>query len=524
MLAAMSGPTVVREPARDTGAAVDLQRVTGDAIESATDTVAVEEPLEIRLNGWRWMVTMRTPGDDADLIVGLLASEGVITSAAEVEAILFTRHPDEPELANVADVAAHTPARRAASAAHPHQSFTSSSCGLCGASAIEAILAHRPPVPPGPGVAAGMLAELPERLVAGQPLFRKTGGLHAAALFDSEGTLLVAREDIGRHNATDKALGWRLRAAQAATAATPAGAGAPAETAAILLVSGRASFEIVQKALAGRIPIVAAVSAPSNLAVTLARQAGLTLAGFVREGRFNLYAGGDRVVTAVDDAALDAHSTRGTDRPRRGGAQDLARRLASAHARRAPVPGASGRRGVRAVRSLPRRSRDRAHRPRAATLRPRRQRRTVSLPFGLGAAKPHHYRDMLRVAWQNRDQLGFAWRILRDGVCDGCALGPRGLRDDVIDGVHLCMTRLELLRLNTMPSLDPVVLEDLASPAADDERGAARARPRAVSAPARARRPRRSAASPGAPRRSSRGRVFVRRRRTGSRSSPPRAG
>lgn len=304
----MSHPTVVREPARDVGAAIDLLRVTAGAIERATDTLAVEEPLEIRLNGWRWMVTMRTPGDDTDLIVGLLASEGVIASAAEVETILFTRHPDEPELANVADAHLTHPLGALQARLTRHQSLTSSSCGLCGASAIAAILTRHPSLPPGPRVDGAVLARLPERLTEAQPGFRTTGGLHAAALFDGDGTLLVAREDIGRHNATDKALGWRLRATPAAAAAAPAPAAGPAAAAApaaILLVSGRASFEIVQKALAARIPIVAAVSAPSSLAVTLARQAGLTLAAFVRGGQFNLYAGSDRVIAANDDAVLE---------------------------------------------------------------------------------------------------------------------------------------------------------------------------------------------------------------------------
>src|SRR5262245_52462226 len=287
----MSHPIIVREPGRDAGAAVDLLRVSDGAALAASDTLAVEEPLEIRLNGWRWMVTMRTPGDDADLIVGLLASEGVIANAAEVESILFTRHPDEPELANVADARLAHPLGELQVRLTRHQSLTSSSCGLCGASAIEAILVSHAPLAAGPGVQAGVLACLPERLATAQPLFRTTGGLHAAALFDSEGALLAAREDIGRHNATDKVLGWRLRAM--------------GDAAAILLVSGRASFEIVQKALAARIPIVAAVSAPSSLAVALAREAGLTLAAFVREGQFNLYAAPERVVTAMADEDLE---------------------------------------------------------------------------------------------------------------------------------------------------------------------------------------------------------------------------
>src|SRR6185295_3972816 len=150
-----------------------------------------------------------------------------------------------------------------------------------GASSVAAILKDHAPLPPGPTVAAGVIGGLPARLAPAQPSFAATGGLHAAGLFAADGTLVVAREDVGRHNAVDKVLGWRLRAA------------APLPP--ILLVSGRASFEIVQKALAARIPVVAAVSAPSSLAVALARDANLTLAGFVRDGGYNVYAGATRL-------------------------------------------------------------------------------------------------------------------------------------------------------------------------------------------------------------------------------------
>jgi FdhD protein len=310
----MGHPTVVREAPRDSGTTIDLLRLRRGTVERAADLVAVEEPLEIRLNGWRWMVTMRTPGDDGDLIVGLLASEGAIGSAAEVETILFRRHPDAPELANVADVTLTRALGELQTRLTRHQSLASSSCGLCGASAIAAILADYPPLPPGPRVASSVLARLPERLAEAQPVFHATGGLHAAALFDGEGVLLAAREDIGRHNATDKVLGWRLRAAEdeasgsGETGETASGRGVRESVASILLVSGRASFEIVQKALAARIPIVAAVSAPSSLAVALARDAGLTLAGFVRDGQLNIYADRDRIVTETG-ASIVAEAT-----------------------------------------------------------------------------------------------------------------------------------------------------------------------------------------------------------------------
>jgi FdhD protein len=260
---------------------VEIARAAAGTTTTARDVVAVEEPLEIRLNGWRWLVTMRTPGDDGDLIVGLLGSEGVITRAADVETVVFTRHPEEPDLANVADVHLRHPIDDVRARLARHQTTAVTSCGLCGKSAVEALLTDRPPLPPGPLLDAAVLARVPDLLAGAQPAFRATGGLHAAALLDGAGTLLVAREDVGRHNAVDKALGWRLRAHDT--------------SALVLVVSGRASFEIVQKAHAAAVPVVAAVSAPSSLAVTLARDANLTLAGFVRDGGYNVYAGAERV-------------------------------------------------------------------------------------------------------------------------------------------------------------------------------------------------------------------------------------
>jgi FdhD protein len=285
----MADPTVVREPARAAGTTVDLLRATPAGLIPARDRLAQEEPLEIHLNGWRWLVTMRTPGDDADLIVGLLASEGVIDDAAAVERILFTRHPDEPDLANVADVRLAQALGDVQARLARNQVLASSSCGICGASAVEALRTRTRPLPAGPAIDAAVLASLPELLRPAQPLFDATGGVHAAALFDAGGRLLAVREDIGRHNATDKVLGWRLRAGAADTA--------------VLLVSGRASFEIVQKALVAGMPIVAAVSAPSSLAVDLARDAGQTLAALVRRGVFAVYSGAERVTGHIGDAA-----------------------------------------------------------------------------------------------------------------------------------------------------------------------------------------------------------------------------
>jgi FdhD protein len=283
----MSGPTIVREATAAPEIDASVFRVTAGTTAAATDQLAVEEPLEIHLNGWRWLVTMRTPGADADLVLGMLASEGVLRDVTEVESLVFRRHPEEPDLANVVDVQLAASLGALQERLARNAPVTSTSCGLCGASSVAAILQRRAPLPPGPMIDARILTALPARLAAAQPGFQATGGLHAAGLFDAAGALLTAREDVGRHNAVDKAIGWRLRA------------GVPPPP--ILLVSGRASFEIVQKALAAAIPIVAAVSAPSSLAVDLARDGGMTLAGFVRDGSYNVYTGAERLQMRADD-------------------------------------------------------------------------------------------------------------------------------------------------------------------------------------------------------------------------------
>jgi FdhD protein len=279
----MPAPTIARETGGEPVLAAELWRVDAAALTAATDALAVEEPLEIHLNGWRWLVTMRTPGADADLVLGMLASEGVIARADEVASIVFRRHPDEPDIANVVDVQLDAPVAELTRRLARHQTVAATSCGLCGASSVAAILQHHAPVAPGPTIEAAVLAALPAALATAQTAFQATGGLHAAGLFDTTGRLLAAREDVGRHNAVDKVIGWRLRQE-------------PRPEGSILLVSGRASFEIVQKALAAAIPIVAAVSAPSSLAVALARDAGMTLAGFVRNGTCNVYSGPERLL------------------------------------------------------------------------------------------------------------------------------------------------------------------------------------------------------------------------------------
>jgi FdhD protein len=244
--------------------------------EHRADILAVEEPLEIRVDGTPLTVTMRTPGDDLDLAAGFLYTEGLLPSLAEVREIRMCD-------ANVAAVDMAPGGRVIV----PERNFlTTSACGVCGKDSIESVrvrssfdvAADQTRVP------AAMLASLPDRLRAAQKLFASTGGLHAAGLFSFSGDLLVLREDVGRHNAVDKVAGWALRNAKLPL------------TGCVLQVSGRASFELAQKALMLGIPVLSAVSAPSSLAVSLAEEGGMTLAGFVRGTTMNVYTGEERVV------------------------------------------------------------------------------------------------------------------------------------------------------------------------------------------------------------------------------------
>jgi FdhD protein len=243
-------------------ARVEVLRFPAGASER--DELAVEEPLEIRIGGGPIAVTMRTPGHDEELALGFLLSEGIRPVAAVVPADLS---------ANTIEVEAEDFDLDRLS----RNFYTSSSCGVCGKGALEAVAVEAPPVTSELGVAAGLVAELPERLRAAQPTFAATGGLHATGLFDAEGDLLCVREDVGRHNAMDKVIGWAHLARR-----LPLGDG-------ILCVSGRLSFELVQKAAVAGCPIMVAVGAPSSLAVELARDRGITLCGFVRDGRVNVY-------------------------------------------------------------------------------------------------------------------------------------------------------------------------------------------------------------------------------------------
>jgi FdhD protein len=246
------------------------------------DEVATEEPLEIRVGGRSIAVTMRTPGRDRELAAGFLLTEGVIGAPGDVRDILVCRDLPEGNEGNVVDalLAPHVGVDYARLTRHV---FSSSSCGVCGKATLEATLRKSPPVAAGPGFEPAMLALLPDRLRSGQPGFAATGGLHASALFDRAGKLLCLREDVGRHNALDKVLGWALLAGLIPLRET------------VLVVSGRVSFELVQKALVAGIPLVAGIGAPSSLAVECARLGGQTLVGFLRRERFNVYAGAERL-------------------------------------------------------------------------------------------------------------------------------------------------------------------------------------------------------------------------------------
>jgi FdhD protein len=252
----------------------------------ALDRVAHEEPLEIQVAGASLAVVMRTPGHDLELATGFLLTERVIGSLAEVESLRHCSRSRDPAAEdNVVSVTLR-PGSRVDVEKLRRNLFASSSCGVCGKATLENALASAPPLADdATRVPASLLLGLPGQLRAAQRVFDETGGLHAAGLFDAGGRLLVAREDVGRHNAVDKVIGWAARAGRLPLAG------------ALLMVSGRASFEIVQKALAARIPVVAAVSAPSSLAVSLAESAGIALVGFLRERGFNVYGARERIRT-----------------------------------------------------------------------------------------------------------------------------------------------------------------------------------------------------------------------------------
>ena len=257
----------------------------GQATERA-ETLVVEEPLEIRVNGAPITVTMRTPGSDVELAQGFLLTEGVITDREDISTVQYCRGEgaDGMNTYNVLDVTLR-PGVPAPEVDVTRNFYTTSSCGVCGKASLEAVRLssrHSPGDDP-TTVSAATLTTMPAQLRSAQKVFATTGGLHGAALFGCDGTLRAVREDIGRHNAVDKLIGWALESDLIPLAGT------------VLLVSGRASFELTQKAVMAGIPIMAAVSAPSSLAVDLATQSGLTLVGFLRGDSMNVYSRTDRV-------------------------------------------------------------------------------------------------------------------------------------------------------------------------------------------------------------------------------------
>jgi FdhD protein len=285
-------------PAAQNIARVAVQKVNGSDRHAEHDVLAVEEPLEIRLvfrrDGRRQQksisITMRTPGDDFELACGFLLTEGIIHNPGDVAGVRHCGVPVGPlKLRNVVRVELGPDVPLDFERLERHF-YTSSSCGVCGKTSIAALtVSGVTPLDAGePRVSADVFHRLPDELRRSQDVFDQTGGLHAAALFETDGRLVALREDVGRHNAVDKLIGSELLAGRLPLSRR------------ILLVSGRASFELVQKALVARIPIMAAVGAPSSLAVELAAQYGLTLLGFLRSGRFNLYCGAERVIGATD--------------------------------------------------------------------------------------------------------------------------------------------------------------------------------------------------------------------------------
>lgn len=264
--------------------------------EEADDQLAAEEPLQLLLDGEPLSIVMRTPGHDVELALGLLWAERVVTDRAQVRQVRISAEAAEREAgvplladvleSNQVDVRLTSPGRR------PERAFLSSSaCGVCGATTVESLALELPRPAPGPRLEPGLLTDLPGLLRARQRLFDRTGGLHAAGLFDARGRLVTLREDVGRHNAVDKVVGRALLDGML-----------PLDDH-VLVVSGRGGYEIVQKALAAGIPMVAAVGAPSSLAVATARGLGQTLVGFLRDGRFNVYSAPERLAGAPAGAS-----------------------------------------------------------------------------------------------------------------------------------------------------------------------------------------------------------------------------
>jgi FdhD protein len=263
-----------------------ITHLTAEKAITRPETLVVEEPLEIRVDGAAVTVTMRTPGSDIELAQGFLLTEGVIAGRDDVRSIRYCggRGDDGANTYNVLDVTL------AAGVKKPdldvtRNFYTTSSCGVCGKASLDAVrlISRFAPGADPASVAAATLKAMPNQLRSAQKIFESTGGLHAAALFTVDGAMLVVREDVGRHNAVDKVIGWATEQQRVPLAAS------------VLLVSGRASFELTQKAVMAGIPVLAAVSAPSSLAVSLAEESGITLVAFLRADSMNIYTRADRI-------------------------------------------------------------------------------------------------------------------------------------------------------------------------------------------------------------------------------------
>ncbi|WAM14028.1 formate dehydrogenase accessory sulfurtransferase FdhD [Rhodococcus sp. JS3073] len=264
-------------------------RITEHGTTRRPDSLAVEEPLEIRVGGRSLSVTMRTPGDDIDLVHGFLLTEGVIENRDDVSVVRYCDGVDESG-ANTYNVLDVVLAEGVPAPGGPERRFvTSSACGVCGKASLDQVRTRsRFPLSGNHlSVTAATLSSMPATLRAGQRIFDSTGGLHAAGLFTPDGALVALREDVGRHNAVDKVLGWALTQDRVPLSGS------------VLLVSGRASFELVQKSVMAGVPMLGAVSAPSSLAVDLALESGTTLVGFLRGESMNVYAGAQRVKTGA---------------------------------------------------------------------------------------------------------------------------------------------------------------------------------------------------------------------------------
>jgi len=280
---------MVKRPASTTR--VKVSTLHGAEVRHGRDWVVTEEPLELRLlyerggtlETKRVSVTMRTPGADFELAAGFLFAESVLCAPRELASLAYCTEEGQEQLYNIVNVQL-APGVAFDPEGLQRNFYTTSSCGVCGKASLEALAIQGCPViGPGPAVSESLIKKLPERLRAGQELFERTGGLHGSGLFSPDGELLCLREDVGRHNAVDKVVGWSFLNDQLPLSDS------------ILVLSGRAGFELIQKAVTAGVPIVAAVGAPSSLAVQTAREFNLTLLGFVGGNRFNVYSGAERV-------------------------------------------------------------------------------------------------------------------------------------------------------------------------------------------------------------------------------------